>query len=88
MSSTVGKLRFMQKAKESDSKSATPELSTESTEKWKLSSFDSSRVFQSAEHDSQLKTISVMARRSYGGANPYVEQVMATMTQKKRKSPK
>lgn len=84
--STVSKLRFMKKSTESSEVTAQskPDISPESLEKWTLSGFDASNLRDSIVKGEPLRTITVAARRSYGGANPYIEGIM-TSTEKSRK---
>ena len=85
MSGTVGKLRFMQKARDSEPSATIPAMSAESAEKWALSNVDADRLYCAPALDNKLTAISVMARRSYGGANPYIEQQMALLEKSKKR---
>jgi len=85
MSGTVNKLRFMQKARDSETSLGGVHATTESTEQWALTQVDSSLLFKPSEADRKLTTISVMARRSYGGANPYIEQQMELLDKSKKR---
>ena len=89
--STVSKLRFMQKATKDVPESTEvpkPEISPESNEKWSLSGFEASSVVESVLLGRQLQSIDVVARRSYGGANPYVEQTMTALEKSRKRSRK
>jgi hypothetical protein len=84
-STNVSKLKFMAKAREPPSSGhANHTLSSDSAEKWSIASVDPSKVHTSKEENSKLSSINTMARRSYGGANPYIEQQMASLEKSKR----
>jgi len=88
-SSNVSKLRFMAKAR--DQTSADPNgasLKTDSSDRWSLSAIDPSRVCNSSEFEMRLSSINSMARRSYGGANPYIEQQMTIIEKAKKQKNK
>jgi hypothetical protein len=86
MSGTVNKLRFMQKAREAGTNIApNPETLSMSLDKWELSSFEQSQVYVSPDEARKLTSISVMARRSYGGANPHIEQHMSNMEKSRKR---
>jgi hypothetical protein len=85
MSGTVNKLRFMQKASEQTPTDALVEAIYHSSERWALSTVDPSMLFSCREEEKKLKVISLMARRSYGGANPYVEQQMVSLEKSKKR---
>jgi hypothetical protein len=89
--STVSKLRFMQKATKEVPDTATvsnPEVTPESSERWALEIIDSSSSIEASTEKRLLSTINVVARRSYGGFNPYVEQTMASMEKQKKRNRK
>jgi hypothetical protein len=65
-----------------------PEISPESYEKWSLGSFEPSSVVESASLGKKLQSIDVIARRSYGGANSYVEQTMSALEKSRKRSRK
>jgi hypothetical protein len=82
----VNKLRFMQRATEAQVNSPSVDKISQSLERWSLSTFDAALVHKSADESSRLTDISVVARRSYGGANPYIEQVTATIERPRKKA--
>ena len=89
--STVSKLRFMQKVvKEAPTvnEPGKPAVSPESLEKWSLSPVDRNSVVASAKLSQPFQSIDVVARRSYGGANPYVEQTMTALQKTRKRSRK
>lgn len=84
-SAGVSKLRFMTKAR--DASGATPESvpGDDSAGKWSLSTFDPSKLYKDPSLEQKLTSINVMARRSYGGANVYIEQHMSAFGKSSRK---
>jgi hypothetical protein len=86
--STVSKLRFMKKSTETadDKTQSKPDISPESLEKWTLSGFDTSNLRNSVVKGEPLRTITVAARRSYGGANPFIEGIMTSMEKSRKRS--
>ena len=84
-SSNVSKLRFMAKARESvqDTDKSFADA-PESDEKWILSTFDERRLQSSSNRGNKLVSITTMPRRSYGGANPFIEQHMAAASRSKK----
>ena len=88
-SSNVSKLRFMAKARESShDQHLSIEGSSASDEKWTLSVFNSDRVQLTQGTSRALTTISSMPRRSYGGANPFIEQLMSSTGRNKKQKTK
>ena len=86
MASTgVSKLRFMTKARESLGETADSDAPDVDPGLWSVSTFDSAMLYKDPSMDQKLISIKVMARRSYGGANPYVEQQMLALEKPKRK---
>ena len=83
----MNKLRFMQRATEAQANSPSVDKISQSLERWSLSSVDPALVHKSADESSRLRDISVVGRRSYGGANPYIEQVTSEI-ERPRKKPK
>ena len=86
MSTAVNKLRFMQKASEGDGSAHTPSKTSESAERWSFGNVDPSLVHKSGEDSLRLKAVTLVARRSYGGANPYIEQITATIERPRKKT--
>ena len=86
--STVSKLRFMQKVADAPDGKAQPkaDISPESLEKWTLSGFDASDLRDSVVKGEPLRSITLIARRSYGGANPFIEGVMTSMEKSRKRS--
>jgi len=84
-SSNVSKLRFMAKARESaqEAINSTAEA-PESGEKWSLSVSDESKLRSTQNSGRRLISINSMPRRSYGGANPFIEQHMTTLERSKK----
>ena len=88
-SSNVSKLRFMAKARESaqDAPMMVGEV-PESEEKWFLSAVDETKLKADQNHGHKLISINSMPRRSYGGANPFIEQHMASAGRSKKQKTK
>ena len=88
-SSNVSKLRFMAKAREStqDADTSIGEA-PESVEKWALSVVDERKLQAVQNTGNKLNSISTMPRRSYGGANPFIEQQMAAAARSKKQKTK
>jgi hypothetical protein len=87
--STVSKLRFMQKASQdvpSVEQQPKGDLAPESHEIWSLGEVDPASVRESVQQGDRLRTINVVARRSYGGANPFVEQMMQSQEKSRKRS--
>ena len=87
--STVSKLRFMQKASQDGpvgEQQAKGDLAPESHELWSLGEVDPASVRESVQQGDKLRTINVVARRSYGGANPFIEQVMQSQEKSRKRS--
>jgi hypothetical protein len=81
----------MQKATKEVPDTATvsnPEVTLESSERWALEIIDLSSSIEASTEKRLLSTINVVARRSYGGFNPYVEQTMASMEKRKKRNRK
>lgn len=75
----------MQKASEQTPNDAPVQAVSDSGERWALSAVDPSMLFSHREEEKKLKVISLMARRSYGGANPYVELQMVSLEKSKKR---
>jgi hypothetical protein len=88
LSDNVKALRFMAKSADSSSNKRDDKLGADTSEKWALTGFDPKDLVKSSDEHLRLKSISVMARRSYGGMNPYIEQHMQSMLPSKRKAAK
>lgn len=86
-SAGVSKLRFMTKARETSSTPMDVDAVPGAKDRWSLTTFDSAMLYKDPSEGKKLTSINVTARRSYGGANPYVEQQMIALerTRKKRK---
>ena len=84
-SSNVSKLRFMTKAREptADAPTVTGDA-PESDEKWALSVLDTTKLKQDDSTARKLISINTIPRRSYGGANPYIEQQMQSIARSKK----
>lgn len=83
---TVNKLRFMQKANQAEAGSQSKAQPVKNNEKWSLGYVDPALVHKSADHGRRLTALTVVSRRSYGGANPYIEQVTASIERPRKRT--
>ena len=75
----------MTKARESsDQQLVSIQASPESAEKWNLSIVNGDTLQITQDLSRKLTTITSMPRRSYGGANPFIEHLMTSHGRTKR----